>query len=1535
MMLTELLATLGELNVRLYVEDGALKCKAPTNILTDEIKSLLKTRKEELIEILSSADEHNDAPITPVLRIDPIPLSYAQQRLWFLDQLDPGSASYNTPIVLRITGRLNISALEQSMNEIVRRHESLRTSFVTVNGQPTQKVRPDILLPVMYVNLAMLPEQIREITMRGLCRQEAAKPFALSTDPLIRITLITLFNGPDTQEYILLVTLHHIVSDGWSSALLMREFIALYQAFGEGKESPLTELTIQYADFACWQRQWLSGDVLQRQIDYWQKQLSGIPDLLELPADRPRPPAMSYCGANYMISIPLALVEQLRALSRQHNTTLFMTLFAVFNVLLFRYSHQQDVCVGTPVANRNKLQIEGLIGFFVNTLVLRTDLSGDPQFDELLAQIKSTVLNAQNHQDLPFEQVVDMLKPERSRSYNPLFQIWFTVHNAMQQSPAMPGLSIAGVEGEDTVSKFDLALHVQEQDSGLLTGIFEYNTDLFEHHSIVRLAEHYLSLLQGIVNRPQARLSELPLLTQAEKRQILIDWNDTKADYPEDYCLHQLFEKQVETAPHAIAVVFGEQVVSYAELNTRANQLAHFLRSKGVRTDVLVGLCVERSLEMIIGLLGILKAGGAYVPLDPDYPHERLQYMMKDTQASILLTQQQLIGKLPACAGETIFLDRQWPEVSQYHANNPVIQNNPLDMAYIIYTSGSTGKPKGVMVSHRNAVHSTLARFSAYQDRVRAFLLLSSFAFDSSVAGIFWTLGRGGCLCLPSHDGAKDPSILGAIIVQRQVSHLLALPSLYALLLKQLPDQLQSLKEVIVAGESCPSEVVKHHYAVLPGAHLYNEYGPTEATVWSSVYSVRSEDADRTLSIGRPIDNVQLYLLDRMCSPVPVGVQGELYIGGAGLARGYLNNPELSAEKFIPNPFDETGSRLYKTGDLARYRRDGNIEFLGRMDHQVKIRGFRIELGEIETQLLEHPGVKETVVLAREHKPGNKQLIAYVVGNSSCLSDADTLRTHLKAILPEYMLPSAFVFLESMPLSANGKIDRKSLLTINADALITTKHILAATPTEKKLAELWAELLKIELPNSSDDFFDLGGHSLLAIELVFVVQKAFNVELMLVDIFERPTLAEQARLIDGEVTNHPQKEILIELESDAELDSGIIPISPIPINVAESQALFLTGATGFLGAFLLAELLKQTRADIYCLIRADNEQEAAKRLKQQLFRYELLEKLDFRRIIPVCGDLSSPQLGLTEQRYREIAIRVDAIYHNGALVNFIQPYRALKPANVLGTQEVLRLACTEKNKAIHYVSTLSVFSEMTSDHPHGFAEYDEPRLSEHLDNGYAQSKWVAEKLVRTARDRGFQVSIYRPATVAGDSHSGVWNIDDFLCRLLKGCIQLGFVPDGNSRLDMATVDYMSRAIVSLSLRPVSIGACFHLNHPTPPYSDELIDWFSRSGYCLKRIPHQAWVKKVLETAEADYKDFALSPLLPMFSDRVQDDEMEFLEENTIRYDCSETQSVLLKLGIECALLDDELLARYQTYFNRCGFVREPEYYKEKLFLRVG
>jgi amino acid adenylation domain-containing protein/thioester reductase-like protein len=1449
-----------------------------------------------------------------------LPLSFAQERMWFLAQLDPGNPNYNVAGAIRISGRLNIPLLEQCVNEVVRRHEVLRTTFRSVNGRTEQTLLSNSRVPVSLLDLSGLPLHDKDAEQDKLIMSELQKPFVLAgTTPLLRMTL--LLRKP--QEFMLLLSMHHIVSDEWSLRLLISDIGQLYQTFLEGGQSLLPELAIQYADYAGWQRSKSEGETRDKQLGYWLNLLAEAPQILTLPSDYPRPPIQTNRGAIYSVVLPQELSEGIVRLSRALDMTLFMTLMGAFSILLHRYTSLNDLCIGYPATNRNKPELEKLIGFFVNTLVLRTQVAGNPLLADFLTEVRRNLLDAQKYQDFPFEQLVEELNPERNLGHHPVFQVMFSYQNSPLDLPEISGLNVQLMEGESITAKFDLTLLIAKTADSMVCA-FEYSTERFEEKNIAQMAGHFETLLAGMVSQPGIRIAELPLLPQLERKQLLVDWNATAADYSAGQCLHSLFEAQAEKTPDADAVAFSGRTLSYAELNAKANQLAHYLRARGVGPDMPVGLCVERSFEMAVGMLGILKAGGAYVPIDPHYPAQRIGYMLDDAQIAVLLTQQALAGTLPHSAKHTICLDSDGSAIGQCPTDNPAPCNHQFDLAYIIYTSGSTGVPKGVTVSHRNAVHSTTARFAHYREQVSAYLLLSSFAFDSSVAGLFWTLGQGGCLCLPTDDAAKDPTALAGFIKNRRVSHLLALPCFYALLLKQTGDKLQSLKTAIVAGEACSTEVVRQHCAALPDVPLYNEYGPTEGSVWSSVYLADRDDLDRPLSIGRPISNVRLYILDRSGNPVPVGVPGELHIGGTGVVRGYWRRPELTAEKFIPDPFQNDGGRLYKTGDLARYRADGNIEFLGRIDDQVKIRGFRIELGEIEARLVEQPGVDEAAVLVRENQPGNKQLVAYVVGSGTLT--AEVLRCNLKAALPDYMLPGAIAFLERMPLTANGKIDRKALPEPDMAEAASNRYVAPETETEKALAAIWSGILGVERVGRHDDFFGSGGHSLLAAQLPAAVQKQFNIRLPLKSFFEMPTVEAQARLIDtGE-----SGAVLVDLEAEAVLGAEISPLPSVPVNVATAKALLLTGATGFLGTFLLAELLQQTDAKIYCLVRAADERQALTRLQRQLGYYELQDGIDWSRVIAVCGDLAEPRLGLSALRYEEIAGQVEVIYHNGALVNFIQPYKALKAANVSGTEAVLRLACYRKAKAVHYVSTLSVFSEAPA-RPQGYQENDEPKFSANLGNGYAQSKWVAEKLVKSAGDRGFQVSIYRPATVAGDSRSGIWNTEDFVCRLIKACIQLGYAPVERIHMDIAPVDNISRAIIALSLLPDAIGGCFHLNHPVPPYSDQLIDGFSRAGYRLERVPYRDWLEKVLEAGEAERKDFALLPLLSMFSDQIRNGQTELLEEDAIRYDCTETQAVLSMLGIECALLDGELLARYQAYFKHSGFVLEPANYQRKLF----
>lgn len=926
------------------------------------------------------------------------PLSFAQQSLWFLYQLDPQSAAYNLPAALKLEGKLDSPAVERAIYEIVRRHDILRTTFDIVDGQPLQRIAAELDLAVASSDLSCLPEDQRDEALLRLIEEGARRPFDLERGPLVRVGFVRLAD----DQHVLLFNVHHIVFDGWSFGVLINELIALYRAFSEGLRSSLLDLPIQYVDYAVWQREWLQGELFEQQLSYWQERLQGAPPVLELPTDRPRPARQSYRGATYRFMVSCAITEQLKALGQREGATLFMISLAAFKVLLWHYSGQQDICVGTPVANRLRVDLEGLIGFFVNTLVLRTDLSGNPTFTEILRRVREICLGAQAHQDLPFEKLVEELQPERNLSYSPLFQVVFAMNTALTARLELLGLKLTALEIKRGATTFDLILDLSETESGL-RGLIEYSTDLFDETTINQLVQHYQNLLEGIVANSKVRLSDLPLLTPQEHRQLLVEWNATDVPYPSDRYLHELFEAQVERTPEAVALVCERTELTYAELNAKANQLAHFLRVPGIGPEVRVALCVERSPEMVIGILGVLKAGGAYVPIDPNYPQERIQHLVEDSRAQVLLTQVSLLTKLPPLGVETLCLDRDWDII----ASSPAVECEPVfapdNLAYVIYTSGSTGKPKGVLVSHRNAVHSTCARFSYYREPVKGFLWLSSFAFDSSVAGLFWTLCQGGRLCLSGEGVHKDPKALAELLARHRISHLLCLPSLYGYLLEQAhPSHLTWLRTVTVAGEPCPREVVARHFTQLPQVGLFNEYGPTEATVWSGVYEVKTLDAEseKSISIGRPIANTQIYLLDAHLNPVPVRVIGELYLGGAGLARGYLNRPELTAERWVPDPFGAAGSRLYWTGDLARYRPDGNIEFLGRVDHQVKIRGYRIELGEIEAKLRQHPGVQEAVMVAREDTPGNTRLAAYIVPLSKY---APTLKGHARYRLPNGM----------------------------------------------------------------------------------------------------------------------------------------------------------------------------------------------------------------------------------------------------------------------------------------------------------------------------------------------------------------------------------------------------------------------------------------------------------------------------------------------------------------------------------------------------
>jgi amino acid adenylation domain-containing protein/non-ribosomal peptide synthase protein (TIGR01720 family) len=917
------------------------------------------------------------------------PLSFAQQRLWFLNELVPNSPAYNLPVAIRLKGALKVAALEQSLNEIIRRHESLRTTFETRDGQPVQIVSPfhPITLPV--IDLSDIQPARREQEVQRLALAEAGRPFNLTTGPLIHITLLRL----DEQEYVVLLTVHHIVSDGWSMGVLLHELTTLYAAYAEGKPSPFPEPLIQYADFVQWQRERLQGEALEKQLSYWRKQLAGSQTVLELPTDYPRPPVQTFRGASRTVKLSGELSAGLALVSQREEVTLFMTLLAAFQTLLYRYTGQTDILVGTPIANRTQVETETLIGFFTNTVVLRTVLSGDLTFSALLRRVRDVTLAAHAHQDVPFEKLVEEFQPERDMSRNPLFQVMFVLQNVPATTLQLPGLTFSYIEASSNTAKFDLWLSVTEGKENLFVTL-EYNTDIFHPATIDRLLEHFRMLLEAVVADPKRRLSAMPLLTQEETRLILKEWNETQRDYSEEQYIHQIFERQAERTPENIALSFAGQTLSYDTLNRRANQLAQYLQSRGVGPEVRVGVLLERSLEMVVGLLAILKAGGAYVPLDPDYPAERLAFMLEDTATPLVLAQSHLLDKLPDPRVPVVRLDVDWPTISRESEANPACAIEPQTIAYVIYTSGSTGQPKGVMVSHEGIRNRLLWMQEAYRlDERDCVLQKTPFSFDVSVWEFFWPLMTGARLAVARPEGHKDSRYLVELIAAERITTLHFVPSMLRVFLEEQGlESCASIRQVICSGEALMFDLQERFFARFDAA-LHNLYGPTEASVDVTFHACVPRDARQFVPIGKPIANTGIYLLDAYMNPAPVGVPGELHIGGINLARGYLHRPALTAEKFIPDPFShQPGARLYRTGDLARYRTDGSIQFLGRIDQQVKVRGLRIELGEIESVLAQHPTVRDCVVVARQDRTGNKRLAAYVVleAQERMVSDVDS-----------------------------------------------------------------------------------------------------------------------------------------------------------------------------------------------------------------------------------------------------------------------------------------------------------------------------------------------------------------------------------------------------------------------------------------------------------------------------------------------------------------------------------------------------------------
>jgi amino acid adenylation domain-containing protein len=1040
--------------------------------------------------------------------------------MWLIEQMAPGNPAYHIPVAYRIAGDLDVRALEASFNKIIERHEVWRTTFREYEGDAVQEIHPECRIQISLTDLRHLPIDERAPAAGALASQEAVKPFDLGRLPLIRVSLFKL----DPNDHVLLVNLHHIVGDGLSLNLMFDELDAIYRAESSGAAPRLPELTVQYAAFAVWQRENPAKASHSDQLDYWQQQLKGDLPLLEFPADKPRPVLQSFIGSNVDFSVPKLLVQALTAVGTQEGCTFFVAILAAFQVILLRYSKAEDILIGTPVTNRTLPEIDRLIGNFLNILALRCDLSGNPTFIELLRRSRETTLNALSNKDLPFEMVVKSLKSHRDPSRSPVFQVLLQILPAVRAR--IGDLSVSSFDIELQFAQFDLALNLYEEPDGGFRGRFQYCTDLFAAETMERLSLNFVQLLNEIGRDPLQHILDIPVLGERERNQLLVEWNDTCRDYPAQFCLHTLIEAEVVQRPDAIAVTFEDQALSYRDLNRRANRMAHRLRSLGVGPDVVVAVAAERSIEMVIGLLAVLKAGGAYLPLDVSYPAERLAFMLSDAQPRALLVQRAVAASLPSSDVPRIFLEDSFATESDV---DPALATGPDDLAYVIYTSGSTGRPKGVMNTHRGIVNRLLWMQETYglaaKDRS---LQKTTCAFDVSVWEFFWPLLAGARLVMARPGGQGDTAYLVGAIRTHGITTLHFVPSMLAVFLED-PDagRCASLRRVICSGEALPFDVQERFFSALPGVELHNLYGPTEAAVDVTFWPCQPGSEDRTVPIGRPVANTSIYILDEALRPVPVGVAGELAIGGVQVARGYLGRPELTAEKFVPNPFGE--GRLYRTGDLARYRADGVIEYLGRLDHQVKLRGFRIELGEIEDALRRHPAIRDAAVVLREDA-GEKRLAAYCVPRSVAAIESPgatrqtlaSVTASLRARLPDYMAPAVFVFLDHLPLSANGKLDRRALPAPDWEQHPAGSEFVAPrTETEEKIASAWRQILKVERIGVHDDFFDLGGHSLAAMQVVSRLRGALSSSLNVLQMFEHPTIAGLAETIDREPSAAP------------------------------------------------------------------------------------------------------------------------------------------------------------------------------------------------------------------------------------------------------------------------------------------------------------------------------------------------------------------------------------------------------------------------------
>ena len=1473
------------------------------------------------------------------------PLAFSQERLWFIENYEEGTNAYNLPLVFKQCAGVEVDILEKSIRGIISRHEILRTLIKTDNeGNRYQLVLKDNLLQleISRIKVTSQSELNRELNIL------VNHIYDLTNEPPIKVCMYEISDhGENTNgsEYYLGIVVHHIAFDGWSIEIFLNELAAFYNYFlklstGAEARLDLPELSIQYKDFALWQRSYLSGEKLEKQLDYWQSKIEGY-EALNIATDMPRPRQIDYSGEDIYFELDEARSNSLRELAKELKVSLYSLLLAGYYLMLRAYSQQDDIVIGTPVANRHYNNVENLIGFFVNSLALRVQIDSNLSLVEFIQYVSHEVMEAQLHQDLPFEKLVEKLNLAKDTSRHPIFQVMFGVHdfgskihNKKSNSGEVGLNDILEIYAtKDSVVKaaqFDISTFIDDSHV-TLKGSFNYATKIYTRVTIENLIATYTEILGQFVElthdfqrQANTKIRDLRHLSKEQYKKVIVDWNRTDRPYSSDKTIDKIFEEQAEKTPDSVAVILGDNKLTYKELNTRANSLVRYLLTiHKVKSEAFIVLCLDRSEHMIIAILAVLKAGGTYVPIDHAYPDERIKYVLEDTATTLVLTNTAYKQRLDSISenvttGSVIqILDidnsklrSQILEV-QNSLNNEITSNN---LAYAIYTSGTTGSPKGVTITHRGIVNRIQWMNNRYpiskNDKI---LQKTPYTFDVSVWEILWSIWYGGTVVFAKPEGHKDINYILDLINKESITIVHFVPSMldvFINVIKMNKDKfslVSNLKYIFCSGEALSLAQVKECHEILPNTEIHNLYGPTEASIDVLNYDCSNTKNLNLICLGKQIDNTIAYVLDKYLNPVPIGAIGELYVGGVGLARGYLNRPSLTAEKFIASPFNnkkgkkfDQDGRIYKTGDLARWLPDGNLEYIGRNDFQVKVRGYRIELTEIESILLSYPGLKQTVIVPKEHV-----LLGYYVAEYQL--DEGSILNYLRSKLPEYMVPNRLIYLEELPLTVHGKLDRKALFEPKLS--YRDSHVSPRNETERKICQIWAEVLNFPENKISvdDNFFRLGGHSLLATQLSYKLKQKLNISVPLNEFFSHPTIENLALIVQKSCKAEISFTSLInQVKKDIESAKKVhYECSKFPKR-KKTHATLLTGANGFLGVHLLDELIKKSDTKVYCLIRADTEQEALQRLSNNLSYYGLDYLKNEPRIIPITGDLAKPQLGLEDKLFENLSLDVDSIYHNGAFVHHIYDYSMLRAANVLSTVELLKLAARYRPKHLNFISTLSAVFDHDQKTKMLLENFpcDLPQGNE---GGYVISKWASEKILFDAQKKGFNITIYRLPQIMGNSITGVSPIqNNHLMLLIIGCIAMNIAPKNLGYLNMLPVDFVVRVIVDSSLTNEYKNKVFNLSNPAPIMMDKLFKWIKEFGCDLALIPYNEWQKALCQLSEANH----FYPLLSLY----MANPVELTKENKERctFQSHNLQKFLSDNNIECPEIDR---SQFLIYFK--------------------